>query len=81
MRDPVTTVFARDGAKWLRTSGQFDVQGTMSGTVAVEDRHFLAMVRGLREWPVSLEDARAALAVALALDRSMAEGQPVYVKA
>ena len=80
MRDPVTTVFTRDGAQWLRTSGQFDVKGTMSGVVAVEDRHFLAMVRGLREWPVSLEDARAALAVALALDRSMAEGQPVYVE-
>ena len=81
MRDPVTTVFARDGAKWLRTSGQFDVRGTATGVVAIEDRHFLATVRGLREWPVTIEDARAALAVALALDRSMAEGQPVYVEA
>ena len=81
MRDPATTVFARDGAKWLRTGGQFDVRGTVSGVVAIEDRHFLATVRGLREWPVTLEDARAALEVALALDRSMVEGKPVYVEA
>ena len=81
MRDPVTTVFARDGAKWLRTGGQFDIEGTVTGVVATEDRHFLATVRGLREWPVTVDDARAALAVALALDRSAAEGRPVYVSA
>ena len=80
MRDPTTTVFTPDGGKWLRTRGQFDVGGTATGIVAIEDRHFLATVRGLREWPVSIADARAALAVALALDRSMSEGKPVYVE-
>ncbi len=81
MRDPVATLFSSGGSKWLRTRGQFDVKGTVTGVVAIEDRHFLATVRGLREWPVTIEDARAALAVALALDRSLAEGRPVYVEA
>ena len=81
MRDPVATVFTSGGPQWLRTRGQFDVKGTVTGVVAIEDRHFLATVRGLREWPVSIEDARAALAVALAFDRSLVEGQPVYVEA
>ena len=80
MRDPITTMYTSDGAKWLRTGGQYDVGGTATGAVATEDRHFLATVRGLREWPVSLEDARAALEAALALDESMATGRPVYVE-
>ncbi len=80
MRDPVTMVYTLEGAKWLRTGGQYEVGGTATGIVATEDRHFLGTVRGLRDWPVSLEDARAALEVALALDRSLTTGRPVYVE-
>lgn len=77
MRDPVTRVYSLEETKWLRTHGAFDVGGTAAGSVAIEDRHLLGWVRGIRDWPVSLEDARAALEVALALDESAQRGQPV----
>jgi len=79
MRDPVTRVYSLDENRWLRTHGVFDVGGTVAGSVAVEDRHFLGWARGIRDWPVSLEDARAALEVALALDESSRSGAPVSV--
>lgn len=79
MRDPVTKVYSLDENRWLRTHGAFDVGGTVAGSVAIEDRHFLGWVRGIRDWPVSLEDARAALEVALALDESARIGEPVDV--
>ena len=77
MRDPVTRVYSLGENRWLGTHGVFDVGGTMAGSVAIEDRHFLGWVRGRRDWPVSLEDARAALQVALALDESARSGEPV----
>jgi predicted dehydrogenase len=46
MRDPAATVFTQKGVRLLRTSGQADVHGTVSGILANEDRHFLATVRG-----------------------------------
>ena len=79
MRDPVTRVYSLEENRWLRTHGVFDVGGTVAGSVAIEDRHFLGWVRGIRDWPVSLEDARAALEVALALDESSRSGGPVNV--
>ena len=79
MRDPVTRVYSLEENRWLRTHGAFDVGGTVAGSVSIEDRHFLGWVRGIREWPVSLEDARAALEAALALDESARTGQPVDV--
>ena len=79
MRDPTATLFTPDGVRLLRTTGHADVQGTVSGVLANEDRHFLATVRGLRDWPISLEDSRAALEIALALEESAARGEPVAV--
>jgi predicted dehydrogenase len=54
-----------------------DVHGVHAGVLRTEDEHFLRCVRGLATWPVSLADARAALAGALALDASLAQGRPV----
>ena len=79
MRDPVTRVYSLEENRWLRTHGTFDVGGTVGGSVSIEDRHFLGWVRGIRDWPVSLEDARAALEVALALGESVRSGEPVDV--
>lgn len=79
MRDPVTRVYSLRENRWLRTHGVFDAGGTVAGSVSIEDRHFLGWVRGSRDWPVSLEDARAALEVALALDESARSGEPVDV--
>ena len=79
MRDPTATVFTQNGIRLVRTSGHADVHGTVAGILANEDRHFLATVRGLREWPISLEDSRAGLEVALALEASAVSGDPVIV--
>ncbi len=54
-----------------------DPVGTPYGLYRTEDEYFLGMVRDGRTWPVSTEDARAALAVSIAVDRSIAEARPV----
>ena len=62
-----------------RTLASRDPAGTPYGLYRTEDEYFLALVRDGREWPVTTVDARAALAVSLAVDRSIAEGRPVAV--
>ena len=79
MRDPVTRVYSLQGNRRFGTYGAFDVGGTVAGSVSIEDRHFLGWVRGIRDWPVSLEDARAALEIAVAMDESARSGQPVEI--
>jgi predicted dehydrogenase len=67
-----TTRFPRTG--WLA-----EIHGVHAGVLRVQDEHFLRCVRTGDPWPVSLADARAALAAALALDASIAAGAPVAV--
>jgi UDP-N-acetylglucosamine 3-dehydrogenase len=43
----------------------------------VEIEHFFACVAGQASWPLSLQDARVALAAALALNRSVQAGGPI----
>jgi len=66
-RDPLHP----DTASWPR------LHGLVGGALAIEDAHFLAGVRGDRPWPLLLDDARAAIAAALAVDRSIEEGRPI----
>lgn len=54
-----------------------DVYGTSVGTLRTEVEHFLQCVRSKNAWPISLSDARAALAGAIALDASIRLAQPV----
>jgi len=56
-----------------------DPAGAMQGVVRTEVEHFLRIVRDNGAWPVTASDARAALAAALAVDRSIAEGRPIRV--
>ena len=56
-----------------------DPSGAQQGLYRVEDEFFLAKVRDGRDWPIDLAAARSALAVALAVERSIAEGRPVNV--
>jgi predicted dehydrogenase len=58
-----------------------DPSGVPYGLYRAELEHFLAGVRDHRPWPVSLAEARAAVAVALAVDESIATGQPVELAA
>lgn len=75
---PTVRVFGGDTTPtgWLD-----DIHGSQSGVLVTEDEHFLAMVRGARSWPLTLADARAALAAAVALDESATSGRPVRVAA
>jgi predicted dehydrogenase len=47
--------------------------------VATEDRHFVRHVRHGEPWPITLAEARSALACAMAVEQSLAEGGPVAV--
>lgn len=59
-----------------------DPTGVPYGLYRTELEVFLAGVRDPSRWtwPVTLAEARSALAVALAADRSMAEGRPITVE-
>lgn len=54
-----------------------DARGVPYGLYRTEVEAFLGAVRGPREWPVSLPEARSAVAAALAIDRSIETGLPV----
>ena len=56
-----------------------DPNGAEQGIYRVEDEYFLAGVRDGRPWPVTGTEARSALRVALAVDRSMELERPVNV--
>jgi predicted dehydrogenase len=57
-----------------------DPGGAEQGIYRLEDEFFLARVRDGREWPVTASDARSALRVALAVDRSLELERPVRVE-
>jgi predicted dehydrogenase len=63
------------------THGSAEVGGTAApdASLAAELDHFLDSVRSGRPWPLEPGDARAALAAALAIDRSAARGAPVQL--
>jgi len=75
---PAVRVFGGDAAM---TGWRDDLYGSQSGVLVSEDEHFLAMVRGMRSWPITLQDARAALAAAIALDESASAGRPIKIAA
>jgi predicted dehydrogenase len=56
-----------------------DPSGAEQGIYRVEDEFFLAKVRDGRPWPVTAAEARSALRVALAVDRSLELERPVAV--
>jgi myo-inositol 2-dehydrogenase/D-chiro-inositol 1-dehydrogenase len=56
-----------------------DPGGAEQGIYRVEDEYFLARVRDGRPWPVTASEARSALRVALAVDRSLELQRPVNV--
>ncbi len=75
----VTVLSERDTVIHPDTATFPRLHGVVGGALAVEDAHFLAGVRGDRAWPLSLDDARAAVAAGIAIDRSIAEGRPVTI--
>jgi myo-inositol 2-dehydrogenase/D-chiro-inositol 1-dehydrogenase len=78
-RDSGVGVAGRSGHAFPSALSYRDPSGVPYGLYRTEVEHWLAHVRDGRAWPVTLEEARSALACAIAADRSMAEGRPVSV--
>jgi UDP-N-acetylglucosamine 3-dehydrogenase len=76
-RDAPAVVFGAGSPSLKRTTYYSLPDGIPYGAMPTEDRYFLTSVRDGRPWPISLADARAAVACALALDESARTGKPV----
>jgi predicted dehydrogenase len=79
IRDTGVSLFAPGGQLFPDTTYWPQVHGVPTGVLVAEAECFLRVVRGQMEWPLTLDDARAALAAALALERSLSTGQPCVV--
>jgi len=78
-RPTPTQVFAVEGPRFPNTTYRQADAAVPGGALATADRHFVRTVRHDEPWPLELEDARAALRVALAMDRSIAERRPIHL--
>ncbi|HUZ54601.1 MAG TPA: Gfo/Idh/MocA family oxidoreductase [Streptosporangiaceae bacterium] len=78
-RDAPAVVFGPGSPSVKRTTYHSHPAGIPYGAMPTEDRYFLTSVRDGRPWPITLADARAAVACALALDESARTGEPVTV--
>jgi len=76
-RDSPAVIFGSGGVRHVQTTYRSQANGIPFGALPSEDRYFLASVRDGRPWPISLADARAALACAAALEDSARTGEPV----
>jgi predicted dehydrogenase len=70
-------IFSGNGPSFPDTTYWPRTLGTATGILRSEDEHFLRLIREGRPWPVSMEDALAAVKAALALDASVQTGRPV----
>ena len=78
-RDSPAVVFSVDGLEHVH-SGYYSYPNDIPfGALPSEDAFFLGRVRDGRAWPLTLDDARAALVAALAMDRSISEGRVVSI--
>jgi predicted dehydrogenase len=71
------SLFLPGGPSFPDTTYWPKAYGEPFGILRFEDERFLELVRHERTWPLSLDDARSAVAAAVALDRSVVEGRPV----
>ena len=78
-RDSPAVVFSVDGLEHIH-AGYYSYPNEIPyGALPSEDAFFLNRVRDGRAWPLTLDDARAALVAALAMDRSIEEVRPVDI--
>lgn len=82
-RVPDTGMVGPGGTRFAGSVAYRDPSGTPYGLYRTELEAFLAGVRDPDRWswPVTLAEARSALACALAADRSIAEGRSITVEA
>lgn len=79
VRETGVSLFAGDGVMFPETTYWPKVYGVPVGILRAEDEYFLQGCRASLPWPVDLVDARAAVVAALAIDRSIAEGRPIFL--
>lgn len=77
LRQTPTQVFGTAGSSFPNSTYRPPDLDVPAGALASADRYFVQTVRTGLPWPLGLDDARAALAIALAMDRSIARGLPV----
>ena len=70
-------VYTSAGPRFPETTYWPRTHSLPSGILHTQDEHFLRAVRKTAVWPQSLVDARAAVAGAIALERSMVLSRPV----
>lgn len=73
-------VWSEDGAPPVETTFWPEMYGRPQGALALELRHFVDCVRGVRTPAVTLEDAIEALRLALALDASAESGKAIDLR-
>ncbi|QWF20533.1 Gfo/Idh/MocA family oxidoreductase [Nocardioides sp. LMS-CY] len=73
-------IFGPDGPAFPNTAYRQANPLIPGGALATADRHFVRTVKHGAPWPLTLADARAALAIALAMDRSIVERRPVEMR-
>jgi predicted dehydrogenase len=78
-RDSGAGIVGAGITRFPSTVAYADPAGVPYGLYRMELEHFLAGVRDGRSWPVTLAEARSALACAVAIDTSIASGSPVDV--
>lgn len=79
-RSTPTQIFGPDGPSFPNTAYRQASASIPSGALVAADRHFVRTVRHGDPWPLTLGDARAALVIALAMDRSIVERRPVALQ-
>ena len=69
-----------DATEGLHMPSYFRFMSALEDAFVAEIRHFIAVVRGEAALAITPEDARAALALAIAAEASAREGRPISVK-
>jgi myo-inositol 2-dehydrogenase/D-chiro-inositol 1-dehydrogenase len=79
-RSTPVSVYGRRGIHVPNLTYYSHPVGVPYGALPTEDRCFARCLRSGEEWPVTLADARAALACALAIEQSIATALPVAIE-
>lgn len=79
-RDSGSGIIGPAGTSFPATISYDDPNGVPYGVYRTEVEAFLRSVREREPWPVSLAEARSAMAVAIAIDAAIESGAPVHIE-
>lgn len=78
---PESVLATASGLEFIDAHLWPDIYGSPTGILRNQDEHFIRSIQGGSPWPLSLGDARSAVEVALAIDRSLQRNEPARVGA